>query len=89
MSQYNILKLILMPYLGLGMFTAVACSKKSAWHPGLNGSLILVAIHLLLIGAAYFLAVNSKQSGAELSSGGLAIGLGLAYCAGFGILFAL
>jgi hypothetical protein len=89
MSQYNILKPILIPYLGLGMFMAVACSKKSAWHPGLSGFLVLGAIHVLLIGGAYFLAANSKRNGTVLSPGGLAIGLGLAYCAGFGILFVL
>jgi hypothetical protein len=79
----NILKLVLLPYFGLGMFMAVACSSHSAWHPGLNGFLILGAVHVVLIGSAYFLAINSKRNGTRLSPVGLAIGLGLAYFAGF------
>jgi hypothetical protein len=78
----NILKLILLPYFGLGMFMGIACSSRSAWHPGLNGFLILGAIHVLLVGSAFFLAVNSKRNGTRLSPPGLAIGLGLAYVAG-------
>jgi hypothetical protein len=78
----SLLKLIFLPYFGLGMFMAVACSSHSAWHPGLNGFLILGAVHVVLIGSAYFLAVNSKRNGTRLSPAGLAIGLGLAYVGG-------
>jgi hypothetical protein len=78
----NLLKLIFAPYFCLGMIMAVACSRRSAWHPGLNGFLILGAIHVLLMVGAYFLAVNSMRNGTKLSPGGLALGLGLSYFAG-------
>jgi hypothetical protein len=58
-------------------------SKHSSWHPGENVILILGAIHLLLVGCAYFLAVKSRQNGTGMSPLGLAIGFGLAYAAGF------
>ena len=78
----NLLKLIFAPYFCLGMIMAVACSSRSAWHPGLNGFLVLGAIHVLLIAGVYFLAVNSLRNGTKLSPGGLAFGLGLSYIAG-------
>ena len=79
----TILKLVMAPYFMLGMLIGAALSKHSSWHPGENVILILGAIHLLLVGCAYFLAVKSRQNGTGMSPLGLAIGFGLAYDAGF------
>lgn len=87
MNKFNLLKLILIPYFGLGMFMAVACSKRSAWHPSVNEKLILGAAHVALICAAYFLSKKSNLNGTKLSPLGLAIGFGLTYCAGFLIFY--
>ena len=81
-TMTNLLKMIFAPYFCLRMIMAVACSSRSAWHPGLNGFLVLGAIHILLIVSAYFLAVNSMRNGTKLSRGALAFGLGLSYFAG-------
>jgi hypothetical protein len=77
------LKLVIAPYFLLGMFMGVALSKHSSWHPGRNVFLVLAAIHLLLVCCGYFLAINSRQNGTQISTPGLTIGLGLAYVAGF------
>ena len=79
----NLLKFVMAPYFLLGMVMGASFSKHSSWHPGRNTYLILGAIHVLLIGGAYFLVINSKRSGTRLSPMGLAIGFGLAYAAGF------
>lgn len=79
----TILKLVIAPYFLLGMFMGVALSKHSSWHPGGNVFLVLAAIHLLLAGCGHFLAINSRQYGTRISTSGLAMGLGLAYVAGF------
>jgi len=81
--MYNILKFLLFPYFCLGMVMAVACSSRSAWHPGLSGFAVLGAIHILLIVAAFLLAPNAKKNGTRVSPGGLGIGFVLAYIAGF------
>ena len=84
-AMNNLLKFVIAPYFMLGTVMAVAFSKHSSWHPGLNACLILGAIHVLLIGGAYSLAINSKRNGTRLSPVGLGIGFGLAYIAGFSI----
>jgi hypothetical protein len=81
--MYNVLKFMLFPYFCLGMVMAVACSSRSAWHPGLSGFAVLGAIHVLLSVGAYFLAAKSKENGAGLSPSGLGAGFVLAYAAGF------
>jgi len=68
--------------MGLGMFTGVACSSRSAWHPGWKGFMVLAGIHVLLVGCGYSLAKNSHQNGARMSPGGLSAGFVLAYVAG-------
>jgi hypothetical protein len=78
----NILKLILIPYFGLGGFTAVAFSSRSAWHPGVTGIAVLAAFHVLLLGFSFLLTAKSKQNGITLSPGALSIGFALAYVAG-------
>ena len=82
----TVLKLILVPYFCLGMFTAgaihAAYSKRLAWHPGFKLFAILAAIHLLLIGASFFLTSESNRKGTRLSPAGMVIGLALAYFAG-------
>jgi len=58
-----------------------AFSKHSSWHPGRNFFLVVGAIHVLLFGCAYNMAINSQRNGTRLSPGGLATGFGLAYFA--------
>jgi hypothetical protein len=84
--MYNLLKFMLFPYFGLGMFMAVACSSRSAWHPGLSGFAVLGIIHIVLIVIAFFMAANAKKTGVNFSRSGLAIGFALAYVAGFVII---
>jgi hypothetical protein len=79
----NLLKLVIAPYFLLGGLMGAAFSKHSSWHPGRNFFLVVGAIHVLLIGCAYNLAINSQRNGTRLSPGGLATGFGLAYFAGF------
>ena len=82
-TMNNLLKFILAPYFLLGMVMGAAFSKHSSWHPGWNFFLVIGVIHVLLIVCAYFLAIHSKRNGTRLSPVGLAIGLGVAYFAGF------
>jgi acyl-CoA synthetase (AMP-forming)/AMP-acid ligase II len=82
----NVLKLIFIPYMGLGVFTAVAIqaarSGRLAWHPAFADFAILAAVHLLLFGGGFFLAARSNQQHPKLSPSGLSVGLVLAYAAG-------
>jgi len=78
----NILKLIFVPYFGLGGFTGVAFSSRSAWHPGVTGIAVLGAFHLLLLGCSFHLTTKSKQNGITLSRSALGVGFALAYVAG-------
>jgi hypothetical protein len=80
--MYNLLKLLLFPYFALGMIMAVACSSRSAWHPGLSGFAVLGAIHILLTVGAFYL-VKAQKNAAGMSSSGLGAGFVLAYVAGF------
>ena len=80
--MYNVLKFTLLFPFGLGMAMAVACSSRSAWHPGLSGFAVLGAVHILLFAGAFFL-VKAKENGAGISPSGLGAGFVLAYVAGF------
>ena len=80
--MYNLLKVLLFPYFALGMVMAVACSSRSAWHPGLIGFAVLAAIHVLLTVGAFSL-VKAQKNSEGISSSGLGAGFVLAYVAGF------
>ena len=80
--MYGILKFILLFPFCLGMVMAVACSRRSAWHPGLTGFAVLGAIHVLLTVGAFYL-VEAQKKCAGISSSGLGAGFVLAYVAGF------
>jgi hypothetical protein len=77
----NILKLIFIPYFGLGGFTGVAFLR----HLGVTGIAVLGAFHVLLLGFAYLLTAKSKENGITLSPGALRIGFALAYVTGLQI----
>ena len=74
----NILKLIFIPYFGLGGFTGVAFLR----HSGMTEIAVLVAIHILLLGFSFLLTAKSRENGIKLSPGALNIGFALAYVTG-------
>jgi hypothetical protein len=80
--MYNVLKFTLLFPFCLGMVMAAACSRRSAWHPGLTGFAVLGAIHILLTVGAFYL-VKAQKNAAGMSPGGLRAGFVLAYVAGF------
>jgi hypothetical protein len=84
----QILKLIFLPYFGLGLFTGVVVVVARSGQTPLTPKVfvILALIHVLLLGFGHLLAVKSKtdrQLQFGLSAAGLRVGLVLAYLAGF------
>lgn len=88
------LRLILLPYMALGLFAGTAITGKGPHHPATwKEVLILLGMHVFLFGCAWLLAANSKAADGTLrfglSAGALIIGLFLTYVAGFVISFFL
>lgn len=86
----QILKLIFLPFVGLGLFTGMmileARTDRFPRHPGAKDFTILATIHILIFGIGFLLASKSKPKAGSyrfgLSPGGWYVGFTLTYIAG-------
>jgi hypothetical protein len=88
----KLLRLIFLPYIGLGLFTGVTITVSRSGRPSSPKEVaILAGIHVLLIGGAVALAATSKTRDGKfrfgLSPAGWGIGLALTYVVGFVMAF--
>ena len=88
------LKLIFLPYLGLGLFTGVVITSARSGRPSTPKELaILAGVHVVLLAFGLLLAAKSKTADGRLRFGlspaGWCVGLALTYIVGLVMAFFL